>query len=281
MVVSLALLVGFLASRLGWLLLRPVLAQPVFARENYRGHMLPTAAGLVLVVALLTVEATRLIAAAILDDASRLDGRRTGVLVLVAGLGLLGFVDDLAGGPDHRGFRGHLRAVAEGRPTTGALKLLGGAAVALLAVAIARPRSGLGQLLVDGAVIALAANLGNLFDRAPGRAIKVGAFGFFLLLVLTRGDNDLAAAAVVVGAALALLRDDLSERLMLGDTGANALGGAAGFAVVVATTQMTRAAVLVVLLLLNGVAEWVSFSRVIDAVPPLRVIDRAGRRAHR
>ena len=278
MTVLLGIVVGFLAARLVWLLLRPVFGGAVFRRENYRGHSLPTAVGLVLAVATLFVEGTRVVVASVTGDAGRMDATRVGVLVLAVGLSLLGLVDDLAGDGDRRGFRGHLRSLAEGRLSTGGLKLVGGGAVALIAVALVRPGASLGHLLTDAAVVALAANLGNLFDRAPGRTIKVSALAFVVLAVAARASTDLGATAVLVGAALAMLLDDLRERVMLGDTGANLLGGGLGLAVVATGTTVTRLAALAVLCILNGISEWVSFSRVIDGFAPLRVLDRAGRR---
>jgi UDP-N-acetylmuramyl pentapeptide phosphotransferase/UDP-N-acetylglucosamine-1-phosphate transferase len=65
---------------------------------------------------------------------------------------------------------------------------------------------------------------------------------------------------------------------MLGDAGANALGGALGLGVVMAGSGTTRLVVLAMLVAVNLASEVVSFSRVIDAVPPLRLLDRAGRR---
>ncbi len=89
------------------------------------------------------------------------------------------------------------------------------------------------------------------------------------------------AAAPVMGAALGLLPDDLRERLMLGDTGANVIGAVLGLAVVLGARDSVRLVVMLVLLAVNVVAELVSFSRVIDAVPPLRWFDRWGsRRQH-
>jgi UDP-N-acetylmuramyl pentapeptide phosphotransferase/UDP-N-acetylglucosamine-1-phosphate transferase len=278
MTVALGVAVGFLAARLVWLVLRPVFGADVFRRENYRGHALPTAAGLVLAVATLLVEAARVVAAAAVGDGSHVDGARLGVVVLAVGLSLLGLVDDLAGDGERRGFRGHLRALFSGRLTTGGLKLFGGAAVALVAVAAVRPDAGLGPLLTDAVLVALAANLGNLFDRAPGRTIKVSALVFVALVVGMRAATDLGAVAVLIGAALALLLDDLHERVMLGDTGANLLGGGLGLAVVATGSVVTRLAVLAVVCILNGISEWVSFSRVIDGFAPLRALDRAGRR---
>lgn len=279
MSVLVGLVVGFLATRLAWLVLRPVFGGALFLRENYRGHSLPTAVGLVLAVAVLFVEAMRVVAASAIDDGgSRLLGPRLAVLVLAVSMALLGLVDDLAGDADRRGFRGHIRTLREGRLSTGGLKLFGGGAIAVVAVAAARPSDGLGPLLTDAALVALAANTGNLFDRAPGRTIKVGALAFAVLVAATAAAPVLGATAVVVGGASAMLRDDLHERLMLGDTGANLLGGVLGLAVVSAGSPVTRLAVLAVLAILNGISEYVSFSRVIDGFAPLRILDRAGRR---
>ena len=277
MAVGVAFVVGFLAARLVWVVLRPVFAQEVFARENFRGRPVVTAAGLVVAVAVLIVEAGRVVVGAATDSAGA-SSPRLAVFVLATGLALLGLVDDLAGSGARRGFRGHLRSLAEGRLTTGGLKLFGGGAVAVLAVAVAKPGGHLLYVLADTALVALAANLGNLFDLAPGRAIKVGLLAFVVLAIATAADPRLAGVAVVVGAAAALLFDDLRERLMLGDTGANLLGGILGLGVVVVGTPVVRLGTLGVLAILNGLSEWVSFSRLIDRVSILRVLDRAGRR---
>jgi hypothetical protein len=157
------------------------------------------------------------------------------------------------------------------------MKLVGGAAVALVVVAPVAGQS-IGRLLADGALVAMAANLGNLLDRRPGRVIKVAGVTFVALALATGAAHALGGVAVVVGAALALLLDDLHERLMLGDTGANLLGGALGLGVVAVGSPVARLGVLGVLAVLNGLSEWVSFSGVIERVPPLRALDRAGRK---
>jgi hypothetical protein len=278
MTLALAAAAGFLAGRLVWLLLRPAFEHPLVQRQNYRGVVVPTAAGVVLPLALVAVEAGRIIAGAagVGEDQFPGAGRMAAVLLIPA-LALLGLVDDVLGSGDHRGFRGHLAALVRGRLTTGGAKLLGGAAVAVIAVSLAGGGPSAGRLLADGALVALAANLGNLLDRAPGRAVKAGGAAALALAVATGGPSGLAGVAVVVGAAAALLLDDLHERLMLGDTGANALGGAVGLGVVTACAPGTRDIVLMALVVANVLSEVVSFSRVIDALPPLRAVDRWGR----
>jgi UDP-N-acetylmuramyl pentapeptide phosphotransferase/UDP-N-acetylglucosamine-1-phosphate transferase len=267
----LALLAGVVVGRVAWLMLRPAFAHPALDRTNYRDRHLPTAAGAVLPITLLGVEGARSLV-------SPPGPGRVAVLVAVVGFGLLGLLDDLAGTGDARGFRGHLAALAHGRLTTGGAKLLGGGAVALVAASVAGGDPSSARLLTGAVVIALAANLGNLFDRAPGRTTKVGALAAIALVAASAGALVLTDVIVVVGAALALVPDDLRERLMLGDTGANALGGALGVGVVLTASDLALAIVLAALAAANVLSELVSFSRIIDAVPPLRALDRAGRR---
>lgn len=276
MTVVLGFVAGAVAGFALWLAMRGMFGATVFERENFRGVSLPTAAGLVVVAAVLAVEAGWLTLESLglgdWDPASR------GLALLaVLGLGLLGLVDDLAGsGDDGRGFRGHLRAMAGGRLTTGGLKLAGGAALAVVVVA-PRADGRFSRLVVDALLVALAANLGNLFDRAPGRTVKVSVIAGVLLVAGVGLRAELAGVAVALGAAVGLVPFDLRERLMLGDTGANALGGVLGLGVVLTCVPATRVAVLVVVAALNLASEVVSFSRVIAAVPPLRALDRLGR----
>lgn len=279
MIVAVSFVIGFLAGRLVWVLLRPTLQQPAFERENYRGAVVLTAAGIVLPLAVLLVEAGRVLAGAGGVGSRGMSPPRAGVAVVAVGLALLGLLDDVAGAGDARGFRGHLLSLLRGRLTTGGAKLFGGMAVAVVAVAASSggSSSSVGRLAADGAVVALAANLGNLFDRAPGRVAKVSLAGFGAVAAASALAVAVGPVALVVGAAAALLLDDLHERVMLGDTGANVLGGVLGLGVVLTTAPSTRLVVLVVLAGFNLLSELVSFSRVIDAVPPLRALDRLGR----
>jgi UDP-GlcNAc:undecaprenyl-phosphate/decaprenyl-phosphate GlcNAc-1-phosphate transferase len=275
--VVLAFLAGLVAGIALWGLAATAFAAPVFARQNVRGRTLPTAAGVLLaLVALGGAAVVALAVGADLDvDAGLVGGLRL-VAVTSTGFALLGLLDDLGGTGQSGGFGAHLRALARGQLTTGAVKLFGGAAAAVVVVSLHEPGS-LGRLLADGALVALAANLGNLFDRAPGRALKVGLLAFMALVVAVGAVPELAGVALVVGAGAGLLAADLGERLMLGDAGANVLGAVLGLGVVVACSPGVRTVVLVVVTVLNLASERVSFSRVIAAVPPLRAADGWGR----
>ena len=282
------LVTGFLGSRFAWLLLRNMFSTPVFQRENYRSRSVATAGGLCLVLSVLVVEAGRQIASlfGVGDEGSP---ARMLTMLLVFTFALFGLVDDVAGTGNDRGFRGHLRAFRYGSLTTGGLKLIGGATFSLVAVGLAngllpgRDKS-IGSLLFDAAIIALAANTANLFDRAPGRTTKVSVVSFLLLaagIVLwgtgTEGLVAIVPVAVVVGSCLGIFHDELRERVMLGDTGANVIGAALGFGVVISASTSARMAVCLVLVGLNLASEFMSFSRVIGSVGPLRWLDSLGR----
>lgn len=261
------------AAAVAWLVSRALagaLAHPSLERENYRGARIPTAAGLCLVVAVVLVTGGH----SALDPWGG-EGRML-VAAAVAGFGLLGMVDDVLGDAGDRGLRGHVRAALGGRLTTGFVKLAGGAALGL-ALASAAIGTSVARTFVDGALIALAANLGNLLDRAPGRTVKWGLLAYAPLAVVAGGDAVGAALATVAGAAAGLLPGDLRERFMLGDAGANALGAGLGVGAVLLLAPGTRTVVVAVLLALNLVSEVASFGRIIQAVPPLRAFDRLGR----
>jgi UDP-GlcNAc:undecaprenyl-phosphate GlcNAc-1-phosphate transferase len=276
MTTLLALVAGLVAALVLERAMGDTFAKPVLQRSNYREHVLPTASGLVLVAAVIVVEGARSVLALVgLGDLATAPDRVL-VLVAVVAFGFLGLADDLLGDGRERGLKGHIRAALSGRASTGFVKLVGGVSVALvLAGAIDGDRPV--RVLVDGALIALAANMGNLFDRAPGRTAKVGLLAAVPLLVVAGTSATGVALAVVVGATIGLLPSDLRERSMLGDTGANALGAALGVATVLVASPTARAVVAGVLLALTLVSEVVSFSRVIAAVPPLRALDGLGR----
>jgi UDP-GlcNAc:undecaprenyl-phosphate GlcNAc-1-phosphate transferase len=277
-VVVAAFVAGAVLAAVLWAMTAAAFAVPVFGRENVRGRMVPTAAGVIVALVVVAVDAAVAVAlaAGAEPDAAAVAGLR---LATVAALGFaaLGLLDDLGGAGESGGFRGHLRALGRGRLTTGSVKLFGGAAVGVVAVHAARPGAGVGRLLADGALVALAANLGNLFDRAPGRTTKVALVALVALVVAVGAEPELAGVALAVGAGAGLLPADLGERLMLGDAGATVLGAVLGLGVVVACGPAARTVALVVVALLNLVSERVSFSRVIAAVPPLRALDRWGR----
>lgn len=272
------LALGAAASFAIWIGMHPVFSRAVFARTNYRGITLPTGVGLVIPLAAVATSAALTLLTTLGWRPDQPGLAALGLTVTATlGFGLLGLLDDMAVDEHASGYRGHVAALVRGKLTAGSLKMVAGPAVAIIVVAPVSNDSAV-RLLLDGALVALAANLANLFDRAPGRVTKVSLLAAAVLVAATAAAPELLGLAVVAGAAIALVVPDLQERMMLGDAGANPLGATLGLGAVLSLSPVARTWVLVVVLLLNLLSEKVSFSRVIDRVAPLRVLDRMGRR---
>jgi len=278
----LAVLVGFVGARAFWLFGRRMLSASLLLRKNFRGAIVVTAAGLLIVLVVFVAEGVRA-AIGLFTTNGQLTAGQLACLVVVAGFGFLGLVDDVIGSDAspqadrERGLAGHARALRQRKITTGLIKLVVGIALGLVAVRLLGEVRGW-RALVDAVLIASTANLINLFDRAPGRATKVALVSWLVVVGVVWTDDVLVATAIVFGAAIGLLFEDLREHIMLGDTGANVIGAALGLTMVIGLGANSRLYVLVVVLLLNAISEVVSFSKIIDRIPPLRRLDHVGRR---
>jgi UDP-N-acetylmuramyl pentapeptide phosphotransferase/UDP-N-acetylglucosamine-1-phosphate transferase len=244
-----------------------------WARTNHRGEPVTLLEG--------PAAAAGAIAAALAVPG--LPGRTRAALALAAaGAAGFGCYDDLAGSGKSRGFRGHLTALAHGEVTSGMVKLAGiGATGAVASALLGGPAV---DKVINTGLVAGSANLLNLFDLRPGRASKVTLAWAALLAAgspavgRARGQAARSAAAAAVGPALALLPEDLGERAMLGDAGANALGALLGAAVAAGLPRSARLAVLAGVVGLTAASEKVSFTKVIARTPALNKLDMLGRR---
>ncbi len=232
-----------------------------------------------------------------------------GAPAAVAGLGAAAFgaLDDLAGDGSSKGLRGHLDAARRGEVTTGAIKILGLGATGLLSAAMIdqsrqtcsgpfshRERNAVMSTLVGGAVIAGSANIANLLDLRPGRALKAVLLIAAPMLAGCRGARlpatasgvpargvargvARAAAGAAAGAAVGVLPEDLAGQSMLGDTGANSAGALLGTAFVARSGPSGRLLALAAIAFLTLASERVSFTKVIESTPGLRELDALGR----
>ena len=238
-----------------------------FERTNHRGESVTLLEGPIAVLGALAGVAV-----------SPTTTGRVRAAALLAGSvsGAVGAYDDLAGVTQTKGFRGHLSALRRGEVTSGSVKILGVGAAALAAAALLpRRTSGVGRVVdvvADGALIAGTANLTNLLDLRPGRALKA-VTAVCAPVALVNGP-----AAAVGGAAAASAQADLSERSMLGDCGANGLGAIAGTALAASLPRPLRALALAAVVALNLASEKVSFTKVIAGNPTLDKLDQWGRR---
>lgn len=253
--------------------------------NNYRGEDIPTSIGVIIVGAVLLF--TPLLANMTEGGLARLfdfslSGNRVwaGLYVAVLVTALLGLLDDIYGGGEARGFRGHFRALGRGRVTTGLMKAGGGGLLALALAWWVPVHTTWPQILVDALIIALSINVFNLLDLRPGRVLKayflsfliVGAFGLpYHNPVIWPYSIPIAAAAV------GLFSGDIQGRFMLGDAGSNVLGASVGFTIMILAGPLVKLCVLVLLVTLNLVSEKWSFTKIIEAIPPLRWLDNLWR----
>jgi hypothetical protein len=292
-----ALVLGVGVPVAGMRLLAPSLAEGR-AVENYRGRRVFLGLG----IAWLLWSGAAIVGG-VAGPALAGEGSVLAILTLAGPLALvafaLGIVDDEYGTSADRGFRGHVRALARGRLTTGGMKLLG---LSLACYVVALFVSGARGSDIDsallwilalpaGAAMALTANLVNLTDLRPGRALKVyatlGALGVASVVLglaplvsatpQVRGTDALALALFVAGPLLATWRYDLGEQGMMGDAGANAAGAVAGLLIVAGLPFWAMLAYLVFVFALNLASERVSFSAVIERSTLLRRLDAIGR----
>jgi hypothetical protein len=242
-------------------------------RTNVNGHRVAAVLGMPVALAGIVLIAVWMIVAQS-EVSARVGGASAGIMLVLAAAGLW---DDFRGAELPRGFHGHLDAVRSGRLTGGLVKLAAGGAVGLAAGWLLAGLDHPLELIRIALSIALTANLINLLDRAPGRAGKSALLIGVPLLAL--GDAYWAmAAAGVLGALVAILPIDLRERGMLGDAGANPLGGVLGLGLALSVPPGPGWAVVAVVAALNLVSERVSFSRVIERNRLLSLVDRAGRK---
>lgn len=257
------------------------------ARTNYMGAKLPAPLG-ILIVAAAVVALIPLGFAQQLASSTLLRPELGWIATYVLGVAFLGLVDDALGGgrrdasaPEPappRGWRGHGTALLEGHFSTGALKALGAAGLALFVLS-RLDLSTLHYLLAAG-VLVLATNLFNLIDLRPGRAIKALVL---LGVALTLGAADLHplwALGVFVGPALVAGLYDVREHGMLGDTGSNVLGALAGAWLVLTLSTAGDAIALALLAAITAYGEFRSISELVERTPGLRELDSIGRPPH-
>jgi UDP-N-acetylmuramyl pentapeptide phosphotransferase/UDP-N-acetylglucosamine-1-phosphate transferase len=233
-------------------------------RQNYLGRSLPAAAGLVFPLA----------AGAALWLSPLEGGRLAAVVLVVAVMGAVGLLDDaVAGGRRARGLGGHLRALVGLQVTTGMVKAVGGLGAGLGAGLLLHPgRPGL--MVLDALLIALCANFVNLLDLRPGRALK--GFAVLSALAVCCSTESLRVVGPLLAAAIVVAPADFAGRAMMGDVGANALGGAAGVALAFHLGAAGVLTAVLALAVVHLVCERVSLTELISGSRALRWADGLG-----
>ena len=290
---------------LGYVLRRKRIKASQWERTNFHGVTVSLRGG----VAMAGASVASAAVASALSDQPR---AALGGVVASLGGGLAGYIDDVDqgahdGGKVAKGLKGHLGALAHGQVTTGVIKIAGIGASALAASALVGSKATsvggkVSDLVLNTVLIAGTANLTNLLDLRPGRALKAtvlvaaplsylscagakapalgasGAPSAKPVSPVSAASAQRLLASGLNAAAITALVEDLQETTMLGDTGANAAGALLGTSLAANDSWKLRlgAALGVVSLILAS--EKVSFSKVIAANPALNWLDQLWRR---
>jgi len=292
---------------LGYVLRRKRIKANQWERTNFHGATVSLRGG----VAMAGASVASAAVASALSDQPR---AALGGVVASLGGGLAGYIDDVDqgahdGGKVAKGLKGHLGALAHGQVTTGVIKIAGIGASALAASALVGSKatsvSGkVADLALNTVLIAGTANLANLLDLRPGRALKATVLvatplSYFSCAAAktpaweTSGAPSATPAAPASAsgasaqrllasglnaAAITALVEDLQETTMLGDTGANAAGALLGTSLAANDSWKLRLGTTLGVVGLILASEKVSFSKVIAANPALNWLDQLWRR---
>lgn len=297
---------------LGYVLRRKHIKASQWERTNFHGATVSLRGG----VAMAGASVASAAVASALSDQPR---AALGGAVAALGGAVAGYIDDVDqgahdGGKVAKGLKGHLGALAHGQVTTGVIKIAGIGASALAASALVGSKatsvSGkVADLVLNTVLIAGTANLANLLDLRPGRALKATVLVaaplsyFSCAAAKTPAWETSATASGAVAsetpaapasasaasaqrllasglnaAAITALVEDLQETTMLGDTGANAAGALLGTSLAANDSWKLRLGATLGVVGLILASEKVSFSKVIAANPALNWLDQLWRR---
>ncbi len=240
-------------------------------QENYQGKDIPVGMGLYLFFNLATLWSIGYII-------GLYPIQRFFPILLLAGIfSFLGFIDDLLGDRKARGFVGHIGCLLKGRLTTGGLKALGAAVISL--VVVYYTTSNAIEAVISWFTLLFLTNFINLLDLRPGRALKVFTVSLLVLFVAFWQLQELWYLAIpLVPLLFFYFPLDLSALAMLGDTGANLLGGILGYFLIQTVGFWGQVIILFGLIITHLYSERYSISTMIEENALLRWLDGLGRR---
>lgn len=275
---------------LGYVLRRKRIKASQWERTNFHGVTVSLRGG----VAMAGASVASAAVASALSDQPR---AALGGVVASLGGAVAGYIDDVDqgahdGGKVAKGLKGHLGALAHGQVTTGVIKIAGIGASALAASALVGSKATsvggkVADLALNAVLIAGTANLANLLDLRPGRALKATVLvatplSYFSCAAAKTPASPASAQRLLASGlnavAITALVEDLQETTMLGDTGANAAGALLGTALAANDSWKLRLGTALGVVGLILASEKVSFSKVIAANPALKWLDQLWRR---
>ncbi|HHW02678.1 MAG TPA: UDP-N-acetylmuramyl pentapeptide phosphotransferase [Thermoanaerobacterales bacterium] len=241
-------------------------------KENYKNRRIKTAGGIVIVLSVLLISLTSLLWS--YQDETLI------IIISVACMGFVGFLDDIFGNSRAKGFKGHFKLLLKGDISTGVLKAFTGLATSA-AIAFTNKNTSFFQLATDTFLIAFAINSLNILDLRPGRACKFFLFSMIMIAIydILKGHENLYYHFIpIITSTIVFFYYDLKEYVMMGDTGSNVLGICFGLSMVWILPMEYKMIIAVFLFCLNLAAEKSSLSKIIQRFKLLRLIDNIGRR---
>ncbi|MFO7820147.1 MAG: glycosyl transferase family 4 [Halanaerobacter sp.] len=263
----LLIVVTILLTKISFALILDLLKRGGSIAKNYRSQEIPYGYGLVYGLNLVIILVLGTLVGVYNLKVS------TKFIILVLTMTLIGIIDDTLGRKDFQGFKGHLKALfCRGQLTTGLLKMV--FSFITIFYLFFYWSFDLFSSLLSTLIVLLGANLINLLDLRPGRALK----GFILLsgLIVLVGDDFLFLAPILIMVLLSLPLD-LKAKGMMGDVGANLLGALWGLIFIINSTQLEQLIVLSGLIVLNSYSEIYSLTNLIADNKLLNFLDQWGR----
>ena len=236
---------------------------------NYRKERIPSSMGLLFVI-------VQTITVILIGFYLKRD--ITKILLYLVGfilIGLIGLLDDLIGDEKVKGLKGHIKSFFKGRLTTGGLKAGIGFLVAVL-ISLYISKSII-EAILNILVISLFTNLINLFDLRPGRASKVFIIMSVILILTSENNYFNFILFSFFGILIRYLPIDLKAKCMMGDIGSNILGFTLGVYCVFTHSMNVKIIYLLILIIIQMIAEFISFSKIIEKNSFLRFLDKLGR----
>ena len=200
----------------------------------------------------------------------------TRFIILVLTMTLIGIIDDVLGQKNFQGFKGHIKAlICEHKLTTGFLKMT--FSFIMVFYLFFEWYSDLSAALIATFLALLGANFINLLDVRPGRALKVVFFLSVIIFLLFQNDSLLLLLPIII-MVLFSLPVDLKSQGMMGDVGANILGGVLALILIINVSEFIQLIILLGLIIINLSAEFYSFTEYIAGNKVLSFIDELGKR---
>lgn len=241
--------------------------------NNYRGMTIPVGMGIIIPIAFLLFFPFK---PYFLSTGT---GQQTYTAYLLVSLvlGMTGFIDDHFGDKGVKGIKGHIKKlVIDYKVSTGILKVIVALALGFYISSWYLDRHF--EVAMGTLAFAVWVNVLNLLDVRPGRAIK-GFWSAAFPLLLMHGGSTGSPEIFLLAITLVLFDTDRKERGMLGDAGANALGGIIGTWIVQWATSLEMALYISFGLLITLYSERYSISRWIEMHPLAKRLDQWGRKA--